>query len=91
MNGAAEKWAQKVLEIGLLVSLLAIGIGFILQLAGITDPGILKTGFWTLLATPGLRVFTLMLAFFRQQEKKFAWAASGVLFVLIVSFFIEKL
>ncbi|MCI0406589.1 MAG: DUF1634 domain-containing protein [candidate division Zixibacteria bacterium] len=92
MNGAAEKWAQKVLETGLVVSLLAVAIGFILQLAGRGDPKIfLKTGFWTLLATPGLRVFILMLAFFREKEKKFAWASAGVLFVLTVSYFIEKL
>ncbi len=91
MNGAAEKGAQKVLEAGFIVSLFAIGTGFFLQLAGITGQSILKIGCWALLATPSLRVFILMLAFFRQQEKKFGWAAAGVLFVLIVSFFIEKL
>ncbi|HXF49840.1 MAG TPA: DUF1634 domain-containing protein [Verrucomicrobiae bacterium] len=92
MNGTAEKWAQKVLETGLVVSLLAVGVGFMLQLTGVADPEIfLKAGFWTLLATPGLRVFTLMLAFFRQRERKYAWISVGVLLVLIVSYFIEKL
>ncbi|HLG94136.1 MAG TPA: DUF1634 domain-containing protein [candidate division Zixibacteria bacterium] len=91
MNGAAEKWAQKVLEAGLIISLLAIGVGFILQMTGKADPKIfLKMGFWTLLATPGLRVFTLMLAFFREKEQKLAWASAGVLFVLLISFFIKK-
>jgi uncharacterized membrane protein len=92
MNGAAEKWAQKVLETGLVASLLGVGIGFILQLTGVADSKIfLKVGFWTLLATPGLRVLTLMLAFFREREKKFAWVSAGVLFVLMVSYFVEKL
>lgn len=92
MNGAAEKWAQKVLETGLVGSLLAIGIGFMFQLTGAADPKIfLIIGFWTLLATPGLRVFTLMLAFLRQREKKYAWVSAGVLLVLTVSYFIEKL
>lgn len=92
MSGAAEKWAQQVLAIGFTVSLIAIGLGFILQVAEISDPSVfLKIGFWILLATPTLRVVTLLLAFFRQKEKKFAWAAAGVLFVLTVSFFIEKL
>ena len=92
MNGAAEKWAQKVLATGFVISLLAIGAGFILQLAGISGrETFLKIGGWTLLATPSLRVLTLLLAFFRQKEKKFAWAALGVLFVLTVSFFVEKL
>ena len=92
MNGAAEKWAQKVLEAGLFISLLAIAIGFGLQVTGRADPKIIfKIGFWTLLTTPGLRVFTLMLAFFRAKENKFAWVSAGVLFVLAVSYFIEKL
>ncbi len=92
MSGAAEKWAQKILEVGLVVSLFAIGIGFGLQLFGRANSEIfLKAGFWTLLATPGLRVFILMLAFFREKEKKFAWASAGVLFVLAVSYFIERL
>ncbi len=92
MNGSAEKWAQKILETGLVASLFAIGIGFGLQLFGRANSEIfLNAGFWTLLATPGLRVFTLMLAFFRQREKKFAWASAGVLFILTVSYFIEKL
>ena len=92
MNGAAEKWAQKVLETGLVISLLAIAIGFILQLTRGADQKILlQIGFWALVATPGLRVFTLMLAFFRKKEKKFAWASAGVLFVLAISYFIEKL
>ena len=92
MNGAAEKWAQKVLETGLVVSLLAVGAGFILQLTGDAEPKIfLKAGFWTLLATPGLRVLTLLLAFIREKEKKFAWTSAGVLLVLIASYFIEKM
>lgn len=92
MNGAAEKWAQKVLEAGLFISLLAIAIGFILQVTGKADPKIvLRTGFWTLLTTPGLRVFILMLVFLREREKKFAWVSAGVLLVLAVSYFIEKL
>lgn len=92
MNGAAERWAQKVLETGLVVSLLAIGVGFVLQLTGGADSKVfLKAGFWTLLATPALRVVTLMLAFFHEKEKKFAWASVGVLLVLIASYFIEKM
>ncbi len=92
MNGAAEKWAQRVLAGGLFAALLAIGLGFVLQLAKISEPAVfLKAGFWILLATPTLRVVTLMFAFFRHKENKFAWAALGVLFVLTFSFIIEKL
>lgn len=92
MKGIAEKWAQKVLEVCLVTSLAAIGLGFILQFThGFEGLPVLQLGFWILLATPTLRVVTLLLAFFRQKEKKFAWAAAGVLFVLTASFFIEKL
>jgi uncharacterized membrane protein len=92
MNGLAEKWAQKVLEVCLVTSLVTIGLGYILQFAHWFDGSpVLKLGFWILLATPTLRVVTLLVAFFRRKEKKLAWAAAGVLFVLIVSFFIEKL
>ena len=92
MNGTAEKWAQKVLEVGLFAALFAIGLGSVLQVAKISDPVVfLKIGFWILLATPTLRVVTLLLAFLREKEKKFAWAAGGVLLVLAVSFIIEKL
>lgn len=92
MNGSPEKWAQKVLEVCFVTALAAIGLGFILQFAHWFDGSpVLKLGFWILLATPSLRVVALMLAFSRQKEKKFAWAAAGVLFVLTVSFFIEKL
>ncbi len=92
MNGLAEKWAQKVLEVCLVTSLVAIGFGYILQFTHWFEGSpVLKLGFWILLATPTLRVVTLLVAFFRRKEKKFAWAAAGVLFVLIVSFFIEKL
>ncbi len=92
MNGTAEKWAQKVLEVCFVISLAAIGLGFILQFAqGFNGSPVLKLGFWVLLATPTLRVVTLLAAFLRRKEKKLAWAAAGVLFVLAVSFFIEKL
>jgi len=92
MSGLAEKWAQKVLEIGLFAALFAIGLGFALQLAKVSAPAvILKTGFWILLATPSLRVVTLMVAFFRQKEKKFAWVAGGVILILVVSSLIGKL
>jgi len=92
MNRTAEKWAQKVLETGFAVSLAGIGAGFIFYLSGWFNPALfIKIGFWALLSTPTLRVLTLAFAFFRQQEKKFAWAAVGVLLVLAASFVIEQL
>lgn len=92
MNSIAEKWAQKVLEAGFVVSLTAVSIGFILYIVEIpSSTNFLRIGFWALLSTPTLRVLTLMFAFFRQKEKKFAWAAVGVLLVLTVSFLIEQL
>ena len=92
MNSVAEKWAQRVLEAGFIVSLTAVGIGFILNIAKAPSSTIfLRIGFWALLSTPTLRVLALMFAFFRQKEKKYAWAAAGVLLVLTVSFLIEQL
>jgi hypothetical protein len=88
----AERWAQKVLEIGFIVSLLAIGVGFCFQLAKISQPELfLKIGFWALLSTPTLRVVSLIFAFLCQKEKKQAWAAVGVLLILAVSFIVEQL
>lgn len=89
---AAEKWAQKVLEIGFIVSLLAIGAGFAFQLAKISNPEFfLKIGFWALLSTPTLRVVALIFAFLHQKERKYAWAAIGVLLILAASLIIEQL
>jgi uncharacterized membrane protein len=87
----AEKWAQKTLEFGFIVSLLAIGAGFVFQLAQISNPEFfLKIGFWALLSTPTLRVVTLIFAFLHQKEKKLAWVAVGVLAILAASFMIEQ-
>jgi uncharacterized membrane protein len=91
VKGPAEKWAQKVLAICFVCALVAIGLGFVLQAAHTSGGApVLKLGFWILLATPTLRVATLLLAFLREKEKKFAWASAGVLFVLLASFFIAK-
>lgn len=86
----AEKWAQKALECGFVVSLLAIGSGFAFQLAQISNPDFfLKIGFWALLSTPTLRVVALLVAFLHQKEKKYAWISVGVLAVIAVSFLID--
>ncbi len=88
----AEQWAQKVLEVGFIVSLLAIGAGFAFQLAQIFNPEFfLKIGFWALISTPTLRVVALIFAFLHHKEKKPAWAAMGVLLILAAGFIVEQL
>ena len=92
MNHSAEKWAQRVLELGFIIALLGVGSGMLLRLAGSAHSIVfVKVGFWALLCAPTLRVLALFFAFLAQKELKYAWAALGVLFVLTVSFFIEKL
>ncbi len=92
MNERAEKWAQKVLEFGFLVALLGVGIGMLLRLAGLAHSHLFVTvGFWALLCAPTLRVLALFFAFLAQKETRYAWAAAGVLLILIAGFFTRKL
>lgn len=92
MNRLAEKWAQKVLELGFIVALLGVGAVLLLRLAGSAHSTLLVTvGFWALLCAPTLRVLALLFAFLAQKETRYAWASAGVLFVLAASFFIERL
>ncbi len=92
MNSLAERWAQRVLALGFIVALLGVGIGLFLRLFGLAySHFFVSVGFWALLCAPTLRVLALFFAFLAQKEVRYAWASAGVLFVLAVSYFIEKL
>lgn len=92
MNPKAEKWAQRVLEASFVVALLGVGIGMLLRLAGWELSRLFVTvGFWALLCAPTLRVLALFFAFLAQKERHYAWAAAGVLLILLAGFFTHKL
>lgn len=92
MNEKAEKWAQRVLELGFIIALLGVGAGLFLRLAGLPHSTLLvSVGFWALLCAPTLRVLALFFAFLVQKETRYAWAAAGVLLILIAGFFTRKL